>query len=1665
MSGRFDRERREKLREKKKRREKEAKLKLLQQEQQQEEMQPKKREASPYAWREILKRKDPPEQSPPSSPELSTSSKYAKSKSPLQKMLRSRSPSSKTKVAPSSPIESKWIISSSSKPSAKTSTARRSTVVKITHESSEKQSNIPATTVNQKKAATAIDSDDDSEDDLLAYFNGEDTKKRSQETASDEESKRQSPDQDDEDDRRHSQMSHKSSWQRSSRKTSRGDSESLSEDESEGLSQRPNRRKSSTLWSDGRAGEGIVFSSEDEIEEFSEGSNRKSTGNKSSKKEVIDFSSEDESESQQGRSRERRKKSHENRQSITDRSPDGHTKPALRNLFSDEEDVQGKKRKRVLNPFTVAQQQQQSIESIAANCARPAKKADDDDLWSDMDQDVDEKKEEKPMTKKGKKRSRSKSDKSIRDSIESHHSPSPIKGGGSSFWFLPDNDQRYEITKLLKREDEEALEDFVHPEIEHPFFGPSKFEPLELGKGTKSAASVPASLSRYLAPYQKEGIRFMHKCLAAKTGTIMGDEMGLGKTVQVIGLLSALFGKTGNGKDMLRIHRRNNIIMQQREMAIREEERAHLEGRLYVQKKIDAKSLDLPSWYPVLIIVPPSVVDNWKNEFEKFSTFAAAIFSGKKAGRVEALEKLRDGRAEVLIAAKSQFQDACGARDLNEFPWKLVIIDEFHTFKNEEGKLSKHLRMLKADHRPLVLGMTGTLMQNDHHELWNLIDLVETGYLGSWEEFKQDTARAIKLGRQKGADEQTIARSIRKSAALEELLNRLFIARKKQDVVADKLTKKTVNVVLCPPSELQKRVYAHILTLPDVQHVKMATSPCDCGVNKAIFKRYFKLQSPKERVRFIRENQKNIMKRSECCYKVPINPRRNEEGQPLIDPDAVIWRMLDGHDETDDNGCIRCPYCVLFVVLDKLNKLCSHVGSLQADRSKATARRGSEDYVRFNKELEFAKVAFPPDVVEQLPGGLIRQDAVMNQHFELSGKMKKLHHLLQRYRKEGCKVLLFSYSTKTLDFIEQYVRSQNHSFLRIDGQVQPALRQDLCNRFNNERDIFVFLLSTKACGLGLNLTAANKVIIFDVEWNPSWDEQAQDRAYRLGQQNDVEVIRLVTEGTVDELYKVQLKNETLNSSEPKSRSARVFRGIQGDRQRKGELFGTENLLKFKEDGSFLADVWKSKKTDRKKNSSNEVEVHNIEDITSSLNSNQCDELLDLDAANGTVANMESQEDNVQDQNGDEDEKVCAQPRKGGDEGQDGVKKMPALPRNGQGSIGGDNVRPSRSESGERDNSKVANEEDSLYPDRGVAANPAEGDEDASDDPDVDDSNQEMPTAHAKLEAKNRHHALRQGDAESPSRRSAEPRRDEEIEVSDEEDGYIANAVNQDALYDAEQGGALYEEGDDGYDEEMGGLTQNAYDSYATMQLPENPQDGSLDDDDDDDGGNHNPDQILARLLNEQDDGVAAAQGSAGHGGRAAAVSQQQEVIQQIQAIPGVPANAAQIREAMHHVEAMASQRQVTMPVNPRALNERAQGRREAYGEGAPAESDLKSRIAIQLRPEPRDPSKGDFFRSRDARGRSDSHSDDDDAARGSRVAKKPKPCSDVDDDNGVDGGRVSKKPRMEESDSQHGGGKKSAKKKAAINLFGKTTTASKSNSKAGSGLYIPTYKKSRKKKK
>jgi Helicase conserved C-terminal domain len=292
--------------------------------------------------------------------------------------------------------------------------------------------------------------------------------------------------------------------------------------------------------------------------------------------------------------------------------------------------------------------------------------------------------------------------------------------------------------------------------------------------------------------------------------------------------------------------------------------------------------------------------------------------------------------------------------------------------------------------------------------------------------------------------------------------------------------------------------------------------------------------------------------------------------------------------------------------MTKLLKLSSHLGLLQANKTPEATTKGSPAYVKYMKEREFAKVALA-GVVTKLPGGdYDRNGSMMDDHFSLSGKLEVMSTLLKKYRSEDCRVLLFAHSTQTLDLIQNFVQSLGTmTFLRMDGQTDQKRRQTLADQFNNDREIFLFLLSTKATGQGLTLTGANRVILFEQSWNPSWEEQAQDRAHRIGQSRDVDVVRLVAQGTVEEMiylrqiYKMHLKQDTLTEAVDANAAApRVFRGVQGDTHRKGELFGFENLFRFK-DGSFLEDIWAEAGESGAKDSSG-LQMHRSENLASVL---------------------------------------------------------------------------------------------------------------------------------------------------------------------------------------------------------------------------------------------------------------------------------------------------------------------------------------------------------------------------------------------------------------------------------------------------------------------------------
>lgn len=194
---------------------------------------------------------------------------------------------------------------------------------------------------------------------------------------------------------------------------------------------------------------------------------------------------------------------------------------------------------------------------------------------------------------------------------------------------------------------------------------------------------------------------------------------------------------------------------------------------------------------------------------------------------------------------------------------------------------------------------------------------------------------------------------------------------------------------------------------------------------------------------------------------------------------------------------------------------------------------------------------------------------------EFCGKWKILKKLLQFWYSNGDKVLVFSHSVRLLQMLRMlFTSTTTYNVSYLDGTMKYEDRQQTVNDFNADPRQFVFLISTRAGGVGLNITSANKVVVFDPNWNPAYDLQAQDRAYRIGQTRDVEVFRLISAGTIEEIvyarqiYKQQQANIGYNASNER----RYFRGVQDQKEKKGEIFGLANLFSYQGGNIVLRDI-------------------------------------------------------------------------------------------------------------------------------------------------------------------------------------------------------------------------------------------------------------------------------------------------------------------------------------------------------------------------------------------------------------------------------------------------------------------------------------------------------------
>ncbi|CAF3418965.1 unnamed protein product [Rotaria socialis] len=238
-----------------------------------------------------------------------------------------------------------------------------------------------------------------------------------------------------------------------------------------------------------------------------------------------------------------------------------------------------------------------------------------------------------------------------------------------------------------------------------------------------------------------------------------------------------------------------------------------------------------------------------------------------------------------------------------------------------------------------------------------------------------------------------------------------------------------------------------------------------------------------------------------------------------------------------------------------------------------------------------------------------------------SGKMVVLETLLKIWHKQNNRCLLFTQSKQMLNILEGFLMKHNYSYLTMDGTTSIASRQGLVSKFNTDSSIFVFLLTTRVGGLGINLTGANRVLIFDPDWNPSTDMQARERAWRIGQTKNVTIYRLLTSGTIEEkiyhrqIFKQFLTNRVLQ--DPKQR--RFFKSndlhelfrYDDEHDSDDERTETSILLAGTNSEINLKENYNRRK--RKRNAKFEGErVPNLSKIDSKITTNQQDVQNDID---------------------------------------------------------------------------------------------------------------------------------------------------------------------------------------------------------------------------------------------------------------------------------------------------------------------------------------------------------------------------------------------------------------------------------------------------------------------
>ncbi|XP_071519138.1 uncharacterized protein [Panulirus ornatus] len=467
---------------------------------------------------------------------------------------------------------------------------------------------------------------------------------------------------------------------------------------------------------------------------------------------------------------------------------------------------------------------------------------------------------------------------------------------------------------------------------------------------------------------------------------------------------------------------------------------------------------------PFLVCGPLSTLPNWMSEFERFAPkIPTLLYHGGDGVRIDKRKRIKirvpveGAPSPVFPVVITSYEVAVrDTRFLNKFNWRYICVDEGHRLKNYKCRLTKSLNTYSSSNRLLL---TGTPLQNSLAELWALLNFLMPEIFDSLDVFESwfDVTELM----EEGSDEKIIQQEKENQviSTLMKILSPFFLRRVKKDVDIDIPPKKEL-LVYTPMTPLQVKLYEATLTM-----------------NYEIF---------------------NAMKNSE-----PAPIEYNEMGRPKrkskqgIDYSAF---MEDGKEERS------------------LDRFIEAIRIFHKKPTEKEVEKTSVTRIKMqNRMMQCRKIVNHPYLIDYPidKDGTFKVD---NGLLEVCGKLQVLDQLLGELHKRGHRVLLFSQMTMMLDILEDYLTLRPlYKYKRLDGKRALADRQNDIKEFNDKESTdFLYLLSTRAGGLGINLTSADTVIIYDSDWNPQSDLQAQDRCHRIGQTIPVLVLRLITASTIDE---------------------------------------------------------------------------------------------------------------------------------------------------------------------------------------------------------------------------------------------------------------------------------------------------------------------------------------------------------------------------------------------------------------------------------------------------------------------------------------------------------------------------------------------------------------------